>query len=324
MKLHRESPKYLSRRSPVAPAGTKKNMKESYRAVLISIILLLNITESWGQTESNRYELPAIPFMIEGEEARIDFIAEHYWDNFNFSDTTLTHKPKYTEQAFANYLDYLRHVSLAKAQSSIRGLMSSASVNKTMFSYFNQAMENYLYNPNSPVRNEDFYIPVLEYLIASDSLSDIEKTRPRHRLEMAMKNRPGNKAADFIYTLKDGTQHSLYDIKSEYTILFFNHPDCQGCKLVKEQIAGAQFFSQLADRLTILAVYPNEDDDLELWRQTDYPDCMINSYDKTTVIFKNNTYDLKASPTLYLLDKDKKVILKDTSLNDIASYLSNL
>lgn len=34
-----------------------------------------------------------------------------------------------------------------------------------------------------------------------------------------------------------------------------------------------------------------------------------------------NLYDLKAIPTLYLLDKDKKVLLKDATVAQIDQYL---
>jgi hypothetical protein len=47
---------------------------------------------------------------------------------------------------------------------------------------------------------------------------------------------------------------------------------------------------------------------------------MINSYDKGTAVLKNELYDLKASPTIYLLDKDKRVILKNTGIEQINQY----
>jgi hypothetical protein len=41
-------------------------------------------------------------------------------------------------------------------------------------------------------------------------------------------------------------------------------------------------------------------------------------------LYKNNVYDLRAIPSLYLLDKDKKVLLKDcTDLKEIEKSLKN-
>ena len=50
----------------------------------------------------------------------------------------------------------------------------------------------------------------------------------------------------------------------------------------------------------------------------------IDAYDAEQTILNQNLYDLKAIPTLYLLDKDKKVLLKDASVGQIEVYLHGL
>ena len=78
---------------------------------------------------------------------------------------------------------------------------------------------------------------------------------------------------------------------------------------------------QTNKKLKILAVYPDED--LEAWRKhiPDVPAEWINSYDNTVSLKNDEIYDLKAIPTLYLLDKNKKVILKDVTLNQLMEFL---
>ena len=83
-------------------------------------------------------------------------------------------------------------------------MMKQTEQDSAMFQYFSEMMEKYLYDPNSPLRNEEMYIAVLEYLTESSSLSDVEKIRPAHLLELALKNRIGTPATDFTYTLANG------------------------------------------------------------------------------------------------------------------------
>lgn len=52
------------------------------------------------------------------------------------------------------------------------------------------------------------------------------------------------------------------------------------------------------------------------------PDTWINGYDKTGLVNDKQLYDLKALPTLYLLDREKKVILKDVTIEVIIDYLT--
>ena len=54
---------------------------------------------------------------------------------------------------------------------------------------------------------------------------------------------------------------------------------------------------------------------------SDFPSDWINGYDKKQMIDQKNLYDLKAIPTLYLLDKDKTVLLKDATAEEIEEYL---
>ena len=74
-------------------------------------------------------------------------------------------------------------------------------------------------------------------------------------------------------------------------------------------------------KLKILAIYPDEE--IEIWRShlNEIPSSWLNGYDKEQVLRNKHTYDLKAIPTLYLLDENKHVILKDTTVGHIHDYL---
>ena len=53
------------------------------------------------------------------------------------------------------------------------------------------------------------------------------------------------------------------------------------------------------------------------------PKDWINSYDKSVSLKNDEIYDLKAIPTLYLLNKEKKVLLKDATVAQIDQYLQD-
>lgn len=271
------------------------------------------------------FRLPDIPAILESTEERI-YLSRHFWDNFNFEDSTFLQNPAVIEQAFVDFLDVLTHAPMEKGQKALTALMNSASVNSGMFLHFINLAEKYLYDPNSPVRNEEFYISVLNTIIDSSRLDDTFKVRPRYQLRMALKNRPGNVAADFRYTLSTGGVSRMSSIKADYTILFFNNPDCHDCERVKNYIRDSKVFNLLTragsmPSLRILAVYP--DADIALWKKhkAEYPPLMINSFDAGQVITNQELYDLKAIPTFYLLDKEKRVVLKDAPIERIEEWL---
>ena len=256
-------------------------------------------------------------------EERAAYLVKHYWDKFDFTDTALIHLPEITEQATSNYIDMMKYVPAKVASSSIKEMMNKASVDSVMFVYFSGLYEKYLYDPNSPMRDESLYIYVLEAVLEAPVLDEVSKIRPAHLLELALKNRVGEPATDFTYTLADGKKGTLYHTKADYLLLFFYNPDCHACKEITDQLTASPLVTEWIrnNKLKILAVYPDED--LEAWKNhISYMSASwINSYDSAVSLKNDEIYDLKAIPTLYLLDKDKKVVLKDVTFNQVENYL---
>ena len=270
------------------------------------------------------FKLPVIPKELTVPQDRANYLIAHYWGSFDFSDTVYTHLPEITEQAFVNYIEILPHATKSVSYFSIKDMLSKAETcSPVVYTYFLDHYKKYLYDPNSPLRNEEYYIPVLNYVIESDKTRDTERQRAEFDLKLLLKNRVGEKATDIAYTLASGKTERLYDIKGQYTLLCFYNPDCHAC----EQVTHYMKESELIDRLVksrilkIVMIYP--DKDLDLWKkhQVNIPESWINGYDKRTEINNKQLYDLKATPTLYLLDKDKNVLLKDADIVKMEIYI---
>ena len=165
------------------------------------------------------------------------------------------------------------------------------------------------------VYKRQFYIPVMQAVLASPYYDEYERIGPAYDLAMASQNRLGQRANDFRYTLASGATGTLYGVKAEYTLLFINNPGCGMCKQLREQISGSPMLSEMIERgrLKILALYPDED--LTEWRnyRDHIPATWINAYDAGCLVRENGTYDLTAIPSLYLLDSDKRVLVKDST-----------
>ena len=273
------------------------------------------------------FVLPAIPEIYTSQEAREAYLATHYWDEFDVTDTTLINNVDVSEQAMANFIDKLYIVDDRTMAEAVTQMMRHAHQDSLMYDYFIGLTDKYLYNPNSPMRNELFYIPVMEYIVESYPADDPQRIRYVDRLQMAQKNRVGNKATPIEWKTKEERNMKLTEIKSNYTLLFFNEPDCSDCARIKSYISESPVFNHLFalqtdalnKQMEIVAIYAGED--VELWNKAEYPNFMINGYDSKQVISSKRLYDLRAFPTLYLLDQDKQVLLKDATIEQIEMWL---
>ena len=280
-------------------------------------------TKSANMVERPALFVPTLAPEALPDDQKMLYVCEHYWDKFDFSDTTFVTRAD-TSNMLTSFAVYaVGCVPDSLADKSMKSLMQKASKSKKMFEYFLFLAETVLHDPNSQLRNDEKYIPILESAIRSQWLDEYERMPYEFDLSIALQNRVGRPANDFSYTLPSGKSRRMYDIKADYTLIFISNPGCPMCREVREQLLSSPKLNELTERgdLKVLVLYPDED--LTAWKEhlTDYPSAWINGYDKNKVITRERSYDLRAIPALYLLDKEKRVMAKDCT--DVA-YIEGL
>lgn len=272
-----------------------------------------------------RFSLPAIPRTLSTPEQRADYLIRHYWNNVNFADTNYAHRPDITEQAWVDYIDLLTLMPPRTADEALKSLFAQAEKEKVCYLYLMELADKYLYDAGSPMRNEERYIAVLDALIASPILNETEKICPQAQRELAEKNRPGTTATDFTYTLKSGRQGTLHALKAPFTLLFIHNPECSACIKVLEVLKQSPHIGRMVveKKLKIVSFYPDKEPDKWERHLADYPKEWINGYDAGQAVKTQGIYDLRIIPTLYLLDNDKKVLLKNASVKEVELYISS-
>ena len=238
------------------------------------------------------FPYPSVPDTLRTVELRATYLSEHYWDNFNFADTLLLQDKEMAEQGFVNFIDILARFGQDIAAEGITAFSAKAYTNKAAKEKFENLIEHYYESPDSPMRNDRIYRIFLEEMIKSPYFDEVEKERIDFRLKAASKNLPGTIATDFTFTLEDGKQHKLRDYKDQRVILYFYDPDCENCHKVSAWLI----------KQTIPA-------DITMLR-------IIAS------VRLSGLYSLKAMPTIYLLDKGNKVVLKDCTPEQLVKSIS--
>lgn len=305
-------------------------------AIILSVVLLLFVggcRNGRGRTAvvadkqvAEYYKVPVAPSMLSGQERIDDFYARNWWRDFDFSDSlqaALTDSV-YFMGLFSDWTRVLERVPDV-GPGCVEDVMSRASASKKCFDMFVMAAREVLADPNSPLRDDELYMPVLRVRIASPFTDDDNRERLRYRLDILSQNRLGHKANNIRYTLADGFEGTLYGIKAEYTLVFINNPGCEMCRTVREGICDSEIFTRAVSsgRLKVLAIYPDQDLDEWLNYRSEMPKDWINGYDRGCVMRTEGTYNLTAIPSLYLLDKDKTVLIKDgTDISELESVIA--
>lgn len=235
------------------------------------------------------------------------------WAGFAFSNQQAV-ESREAEERFARFLLGMAHQTPTQQAEQIGALLAKAEQNNATARFLTLA-EKYLYDPNSPYRNEEQYLLFLQYA-ATHQFADYT-TNPRYQKHytMVQKNRMGTHAADFPFTTQAGEEGLLYGVQSPYILLFFHDPDCDECQYVKKQLESQHaHFAQKG--VQVVAVYI--DDEIEAWKSASYPSAWLSVY--APEIDQQDLYNIKALPTLYLLDTQKRVLLKDVRLEEVINH----
>jgi len=166
----------------------------------------------------------------------------------------------------------------------------------------------------------------------SNWLNEKQMTAISNRAYMLMSNLIGEQAANLEMTDTAEIPSSLYNINSNYIVICFWDPTCSHCRIEVprlDSIYNTQWKNEGVKMFGVLS----ESKEKQKWKefinehhlqnwinvyQTDEQKKAIEDAKKPS--FKQ-LYDVVQTPTLYLLDKDKRIIAKKLTLEQMNDVL---
>lgn len=280
------------------------------------------------EQSADSFPFPVIPEVLTSPEDRKTYLLTHYWEQFDFADTTLVNNRDVTEQGFVNFIALLADGTTPEelTRESLENWCAGFVGKEHARQVLTQTADSYLFNPNSPFYNEALYGLYLETMLDVLPQTDAVRSSYQFKLELVRRNNPGDRATDFTYYLPDGTHCTLgtTPTKNDRLLLVFYDPECESCHEVLQQMAADVSLAEAVQsgKLNVLAVYTEGNE--EAWRKAlpDMPDKWIVGTDREAVK-TGALYDLKAMPSLYLLDGQKRVLLKDVPYEKIHLMLEH-
>lgn len=204
-----------------------------YYYIYIGLILLLtscrskpDTTEAKERTHTDstvvqqqaQFPFPTIPATLTEPEARKSWLLIHYWDQFDFADTTLVNNRDVTEQGFVNFIALLADGTTPEelARESLANWCAGFVGKEHARKVLTQTADDYLFNPNSPFYNEGLYGMYLEALLSKLPQTDAMRSAYRFKLELVRRNNVGDKAYGlYLLPARRYTPHTGHYIGEE-------------------------------------------------------------------------------------------------------------
>jgi hypothetical protein len=280
---------------------------------------------------------PAVP--VNKEASQNDsmyayrYFKTHYWDGVNLWDDRLTRTP-FFESRVDKYFEQLVYPSPDSVIKEIDWMMGFAAANDEMQKFMLLKFVNRFLNQKY-MWEDAVFVHLFEKYFAQknyDWLNDKGRKVITDRAYSLMANIMGTPAAEIELPDSTGAKRNLYGVKAPYTVVVIYDPTCGHCKETLPRMDTAYNQRWKGWGVKLFAVAKETDG-----KQTDWKDFMhkagmqewVNVYcsreaEKARVDANkpsySQLYDVQSFPTMYLLDKDKRIIAKkvtDKQLDEI-------
>ena len=226
-----------------------------------------------------------------------DSEADHYFENLPLCDTRILNS-RLLKNKLDDYFD--NHMANQNADvicKNIDNLISKTNDCHEVRDYILWYLYSRYFN------NDLIYIHLSDNYFSKLGINKLTQNIRNEiikRSDVLRKITIGSVSPTFSYTDDEGNKIDLSEINAENLVLFFYKPDCQKC-IRDKRILG--LIKNKQKDLTILYINISEDN------YSNVNQDIINQYDITT------------TPTIYVLDKNKRIIAKNIKAEEIEFHI---
>jgi thiol-disulfide isomerase/thioredoxin len=283
-----------------------------------------------------RPEAPAYPPAVNGVVDSLypaRYIKAHFWDEVDFTDEALVRTPFFEPKLE----DYYKYYVFAEADSiipEVKEMLLSSRSCQEMYRYLLAKFTNKYINPEVMGQDKVFIYLFENYYLKGDIdwLSEKDKKTILNRGYSLIANQIGIQAPILDLITAEGISKPLYEQKSAFSFVVFWDPNCGHCK---ETIPRIDSFYKAAWKAAGLSIYavntePKAKDAWEQFIKTHGLQDWTHVYEtletkqaleKAGQANYRQLYDVYQTPTLYLLDSEKRIIAKKLTLEQFHEIL---
>ena len=260
-----------------------------------------------------------LPDHLTSPQQKLSYLIDHYWDKMEAQpDTTQSLVIRQVE----DFCALIHAAPLDKVQRSIirpLNALSGSALQTALTTYTTQ-----LYRPESPHYNEEFYRFILAWEKCSMKLDSARRVAAYLQEIRLRNNAVGHLAQDFVYHTSDTTgivARRLSHFAAPYTLLILSVDsdtrNIQWGKAFQQSKSLVRMMKQHTLRPLVIYTGNTRPDSLQrsLWSGVTF------AYDSAQLIANQKRYDMSRGSALYLLDAKKRVLLRNTTIPKVATYL---
>lgn len=316
----------LTKEDKAIAAYREDIIKQHPTTILSALLITMREPELKGNLKN--------PSNKEDSLAAFNYFKGHYWDGVNFWDGRLAYTT-FFEEKLDKYFAQLVVPNPDSIIKEIDWMLGYASINEEMNRFLLLKFVNRYLNQKY-MWEDAIFVHLFEKYFAQKTytwLNDAGKKTITERAYSLMANILGTPASDIELPDQKDIPTSLYAVDANYTIVVFWDPNCGHCKEVLPKLDSFYVAKWKADNLKIFAIAKETDatkndwlnfianNKIEEWTHVFYSKAADKSRTDNGIPGYSQLYDVQSFPTLYLLDKNKRIIAKKLTYEQLDDVL---
>ncbi len=250
-------------------------------------------------------------------------LKKKYFDHVDFGDTLLLRTGLFTKK-IVGYLALFQQQGMTKKEAEnafiapVDTLLKKASVNEKIYSF----ILSYLLNGFKQMGFSKLVLHIAKNnILGKFPGTNSEKFLLQHELNLIVKLAVGKQAPDFTTKTLNGKKIHLYDVKADTTLLVFWASWCPHCTESLPKLK--KFYNPSnTNHLQIIAISVDDNkkpvekaihDEGYLWPNI----AELNGWESSIPVL----YGINATPSYFLLDKNKRIIAKPANIEELENIL---
>jgi len=264
------------------------------------------------------------------QNSQYQYYYKHFWDNIDLNEERFIYSP-WLEPKLNQYITKLTMQHPDSINKTADWLIAASSKNKHTKRYVVQYITN-LYAESNLMSSEAVYVHLIENYYTTENAWWIDETtlyRMKMRAKAVTPLLLGKKIPNLILKDQEGNIQNLANKNDKYSVLFFYDPTCGTCKKhapimeeVRQKFAanGVKFWGIALD-------IDNSEEGIQKWKDFIAEKGMqawVNVADLTGEQVLLAKYDVRKTPTIYVLDEQKEIILKRLGAEQLEEILGDV
>jgi peroxiredoxin len=252
------------------------------------------------------------------------YYKNHFFDHFDLSDPSLLRTPLYQPKV-DEYTEKLTYQHPDSINQAVDFLLKKAGDNEETFRYMLVKLTNKYETSNIMGMErvfvylaENYFLTGKAYWADSSLVAKFEK-----RVKELKPNLVGNIAPEMVLRDTLNRPVRLSTIQNRFIVLYFYDPDCGHCKKATPKLRNSYERLKQKDVEVIGACTVT---DIDKWKNYIRENHLswINAADPYLQSNFRADYDIKSTPTIYILNKEKEIIAKRIGVEQIEDFIDRM